>query len=161
MPSITRFPPRRSIAVAFFVLHTIQAWSITPAMRFIEAKFISGMVEFQAGQQAEIENQSKRVRKPAAKPECVLQMFVQVNADSRRAGTSDDGEHALALARGEVFKRALEKNGFLGAALAPTYVSFTKVDRNVDTAMFMVMYAPAARYSATGGIEAIEGCWSS
>lgn len=127
-------------------------------MSVIEAKFNLGMVEFQAGQHAEIEN--KRVRKPAAKPECVLQMFVQVNADSRRAGASDDGEHALALARGEVFKRALEKNGFLGAGLAPTYVSFTKVAQQVDYAEFFVMYAPSARYSAAGGIEAIEGCWS-
>jgi len=143
------------IVFALVLLCATPAWCISPARYFIEARFIPGTLHFQAGQEAQIENESKDIKLPIAKPKCVLDMSVQVTADSRRAGTSDDSEHALALARGEVFKSAVEKSGVQGAALARTYVSFSKSDSDVDTAVFMVMYAPSIRYSATGGIEVI------
>lgn len=124
-------------------------------MYFIEAKFIPGTLDLQAGHEAQIEKESKGLKQPSAKPKCVLDMFVQVTADSRRAGTSDDGQRALALARGEVFKRVLEKSGLQGAALAPTDVSFTAKDSDLDTAVFMFRLRPSIKYAATGGIEVI------
>ncbi|RUR70306.1 hypothetical protein EJP67_24940 [Variovorax guangxiensis] len=161
MLSINRYLPRRPIGLALLLLCATPAWCISPARYFIEARFIPGTLHFQAGQEAKIESESKDIKQPTAKPKCVLDMSVQVTASSRHAGTSDDSEHALALARGEVFKSAVEKSGVQGAALARTYVSFTKSDSDVDTAVFTVMYAPSSRYS-TGGIEIIhelEDCW--
>ena len=155
MLSINRYLPSRPTVLALVLLCATPAWCISPAMYFIEAKFIPGTLDFQAGHEAQIEKESKDLKQPSAKPKCVLDMFVQVTADSRRAGTADDGQRALALARGEVFKRVLEKFGLQGAALAPTDVSFTAKDSDLDTAVFMFRLRPSIKYAATGGIEGI------
>jgi len=155
MLSINRYLPSRPTVLALVLLCATPAWCISPAMYFIEAKFIPGTLDLQAGHEAQIEKESKGLKQPSAKPKCVLDMFVQVTADSRRAGTSDDGQRALALARGEVFKRVLEKSGLQGAALAPTDVSFTAKDSDLDTAVFMFRLRPSIKYAATGGIEVI------
>lgn len=155
MLSTNRYLPSRPTVLALFLLCATPAWCISPASYLIEAKFIPGTLHLQAGHEAQIEKESRDLKQPSAKPDCVLDMFVQVTADSQRVGTSDDGQRALALARGEVFKRVLEKSGLQGAALAPTNVSFTARASELDTAVFMLRLRPSIKYAATGGIEVI------
>ena len=148
-----RGPPT---VLALVLLCATPAWCISPATYLIEAKFIPGTIYLQLGEEAQVGKRSEHLKQPFGKPQCILQMFVQVTADSRRAGASDDRQQALALARGEVFKRALERSGLQGAALVRTGVSLTASDSELDTAVFLVTLAPSIRYSSTGsGIEVI------
>lgn len=83
-------------------------------------------------------------------------MLVRATADSRTDGARKDHEHALALARGEVLKRVLEKSGLQGAALLRAGVSGAANDTESDTAVFVVRLAPSIRYAATNsGFEVI------
>ncbi|WP_354344034.1 hypothetical protein [Variovorax boronicumulans] len=137
--------------LALFLLCATPAWCISPSTVFIPAKFIPGTFQLQAGEEARIEKESEPLKQPFGISGCILQMFVEVTADFRRPGGPDDSQHALALARAEVFKRVLERSGLQGAALVQTGVSFAHDDRNMDLGMFTVQLAPSIRYSGTGG----------
>ena len=146
--------PPTVVALAF--LCATRAWCISPATDLIEAKFAPETINLQLGEEAQVGKKAEHLKQPLGQPQCILQMFVQVTADSRRGGASADRQHALALARGEVFKRVLERSGLQGAALVRTGVSFTAKDSELDTALFLVRLAPSIRYSSTGsGIEVI------
>jgi hypothetical protein len=94
-----RGPPT---VLALVLLCATPAWGTSPATYLIEAKFIPGTIYLQLGEEVEVGKRSEHLKQSSGKPQCILQKFVQVTADSRRAGASDDRQYALALARGSV-----------------------------------------------------------